>query len=187
METADHPFLSLSLPSREFSEADIIGFVTVLSANRPIILRCILLGIDLPFCFWVTAFDRFPGVLIAGTKSCHRHLDGSAPRLDRRPLAERDIPRNDRNGEMVSLLGELSTSGRNRKWVFFSPLLLGRVAREIKIEVTREARVLETGDKDRGREKEVWSERRSCLFGCFRVGRVWLADVAYVTILAISW
>lgn len=55
----ERPFLSLSLPSREFSEAHIIGFVTVLSANRPIILRCILLGINLPFCFWVTAFDRF--------------------------------------------------------------------------------------------------------------------------------
>lgn len=119
------PFLSLSLPSREFSEADIIGFVTVLSANRPI-LRCILLGINLPFCFWVTAFGRFSGetgVLIANTKPRRRtwiDTSSSGPGLDR-PLRE-DIPRNDWNGEMVSLLGELSTFGRNRKWVFFSPL-----------------------------------------------------------------
>lgn len=121
------PFLSLSLPSREFSEADIIGFVTVLSANRPI-LRCILLGINLPFCFWVTAFGRFSGetgVLIANTKPCRRiwiDTSSSGPGLDRPPPQREDIPRNDWNGEMVSLLGELSTSGRNRKWVFFSPL-----------------------------------------------------------------
>lgn len=170
------PFLSLSLPSREFSEADIIGFVTVLSANRPI-LRCILLGINLPFCFWVTAFGRFSGetgVLIANTKPLRRtwiDTSSSGPGLDR-PLREKTSLETTETGKWYRFSANfLPLDGIESE--FFSlpspPLPLRRVAREIKIEVAREARVRDRW-QDRGREKEVWSEWRSRLLDVFELG-----------------